>query len=108
MFTAKLNPSTGDYVLKVDGREFGRLSNCEVAHVFTSNDQRLMDNVNIEGGMSIREMLAEVKRAYNALETNDIAEAKHEQACEKAYYNTIEYDAEALAEMEMEDVMGLT
>jgi len=107
-FTASKINSTGDYVLKVDGCEFGRLSNCEIAHVFTSSDSMLNDYIHLEADMSIPEMLAAVKVGYLNYISNMEAEHAAEAASERAYYNYIENDVESYDEMVREDMEGFS
>jgi hypothetical protein len=95
-----------DFNLFADGVRFGRLVDCEITHVFVSDDERTADYIahRLEGDMSIREMLAEVRAGYEAMKADDAAEAAHDMACEGAWLRAAEYDPEALAEMDADDV----
>lgn len=107
-FTAKKVNS--DFILKVDGCEFGRLVDCESIHIFQSSDDMLTEIVNskMEGDFSLKEMLATAKAGYLAYVTYCQAEQNAELASERAYYNHVEHDAEAYDEMVRQDMMGLT
>ena len=92
-----------DFRLFADGIEFGRLADCEVTHVFVSDDEQLAGYIQIEGDMSIREMLAAVRAGYEACHADRAAEARHEMHCEGAWLRAAEYDPEAQAEMYADD-----
>ena len=102
---ARISRDTGDVHLFCDGARFGRLANCEVAHVFVSDDDELDDQVNlqIEGDMSLRERLAIVRRCYEHLAESRRSENEAERLAEDAWLRAAEYGPEALAEMERED-----
>ena len=102
---ARIDRDTGDVRLLCDGAQFGRFANCEVAHVFVSNDDELADQVSmeIEGDMSLRERLAIVRRCYDHLAESRRRENEAERLAEGAWLRAAEYDPEALAEMERED-----
>lgn len=97
-----------DLVLFADGFRFGRLADCEVCHVFESNDEELEGFVahRIEGDMSVREMLAEVRAGYEAYSAFVQAEAKAEAYAEGAWLRHAErYDPEAQADLALHDFL---
>ena len=97
--------SGSDFLLFADGYQFGRLANCEVTYVFVSDDERVADYIahRLEGDMSVRELLAEVRVGYEALLADEAAEAAHDVACEGAWLRAAEHNPEHLAEMEADD-----
>lgn len=105
-FTAARSGS--DFVLKVDGMVFGKLIDCEVAHIFESPDEDLNDLVcrNLAGDMSLREMLDVIKAAYNYRADSEASEAAAEIYAENAWLRAAEYDPEAQDEMYRDDMMG--
>lgn len=84
-----------DFLLFANGVEFGRLANCEVTFVFVSDDERTADYIahRLEGDMSIREMLVEVRAGYEAMLADEAAEAAHDMACEGAWLRAAELGA---------------
>jgi hypothetical protein len=102
---ARIDRDTGDVHLFCDGAQFARLANCEVAHVFVSDDDELADQVELqtEGDMSLRERLAIVRRCYEHLIESRIRENEAERLAECAWLRAAEYDPEAVAEMEREN-----
>jgi hypothetical protein len=103
-FTAKRDGS--DFILKADGVVFGRLADCEVTHIFVSEDEQLEQFVGhrIEGDMSVREMLAEVRKGYEAYAADLRAEHESEAWAENAWLRAAEYSPEAYAEMVEQDM----
>ena len=97
---------TGALDLFADGFHFGSLVDCEVCHLFESSDEELVEmvNHNLEGDMSVREMLAVAKAAYLAQCANDAAIHRAESAAEGAWLRAAEYDAEAQYEMDRDDM----
>ena len=98
---------------KADGHfkvPFGQLLDCETSWVFESDDEELQEWVNhsIEADMNVKEMLAVVRRCYEAMQAQAAAEAAAECYAENAWMRAAEYDPEGLAHMEMEDAMGKT
>ena len=63
-FTARRNGS--DFDLYANGFCFGRLADCETAHVFICDDERLDQHVQfrIEPDFSIREILSAIRAGY--------------------------------------------
>ena len=61
-----------DFHLFTDGMKvpFGKLVDCELCHIFESDDERLDYEVDakLEGDMSLREMLDVVRKAYEAVQ----------------------------------------
>lgn len=101
-FTAKRDGA--DFILKADGIPFGRLADCEWTHVFIADDEQLDQYVEIEGGMSIREMLTAVRAGYELAEKEFRAESEAERLTETAWLRAAEYGPEAFAEMVNEDM----
>lgn len=98
-----------DFRLFVDGVEFGRLADCEVCHIFESDDEELDGYIadRIEGDMSVREMLAEVRAGYEAWDRDQAAIAKAELYAENAWLRHSErYDHEAQADLELHDFLS--
>lgn len=108
LFFARPVRETGDYLLFCDGFQFGRLANCEVAHVFESSDEELTGRVvaALEGNMSLREMLVVIRRAYEAQCEFDRKLAASEHAAENAWLHHAErYDPEAQADLALHDAL---
>lgn len=70
--------------------KIGRLADCEVTHIFESDDEELVDYVRLEGDMSIREMLVQVRLGYVALQARHTSEAKAEMYAEGAWLRQAE------------------
>ena len=60
--------SGSDFNLFADGFQFGRLADCETAHIFICDDERLEQHVRwrIEPDFSIREKLTAIRAGYEA------------------------------------------
>ena len=104
--TAKFDRETGDFNLFDNGFKFGRLANCECAYVFLSDDEELEGYVvdRIEGGMSVREMLAAVRVGYDAFCKFNSDVSRAEQAAENAWLHHAErYDPEAQQDLRLHD-----
>ena len=58
--------SGSDFNLFADGVQFGRLADCETAHIFICDDERLDQHVQfrLEPDFSLRETLAAVRAGY--------------------------------------------
>jgi hypothetical protein len=97
-----------DFIVKADGVAFGRLADCEGTHVFVSQDEQLAGYIahRIEGDMSVREMLAEVRKGYEAFAADLRAEHEAEAWAENAWLRAAEYSPEAYAEMVAQDMAG--
>jgi hypothetical protein len=107
-FIARLDRVTGDYEILVNGRSLGRLANCEVAHIFCSDDEAFDNAVNeaFEADYSLREQFAAIRRVYEAREADEAGEAEAERIAEGAWLRTAEYDPEAFDEMVRDDLAG--
>jgi hypothetical protein len=88
-----------DFNLFVDGVQFGRLADCEVAHIFITDDERLAQYVEIEADYSIREKLAAIRAGYEAYVADIRAEMDFERASESAWLRAAEYCPEAQADL---------
>ena len=66
MITFIARRSGSDFNLFADGVQFGRLADCETAHIFICDNERLDQNVQlrIQPDFSIREKLAAVRAGY--------------------------------------------
>jgi len=108
VFIARRNGS--DFDLFVNNFHFGRLADCECAHVFVSDDEELNYYIGdyIYGDMSIREMLAAIRAGYEAFRAEQLAISDAEIRAENAWLRAAEYNAEHQDEMYREDMMGLT
>lgn len=87
-----------DFELFANGSRIGRLADCEVCHVFTSDDAEMADAINafIEGDMSPREMLAAVRTGYEQFQADMRAMHAFESSTEDAWLHHSErFDPEA-------------
>lgn len=103
-FTARVVRESGDVLVFKNGVQFGRLANCEFCHVFESDDEELAERVSdgIEGDMSVREMLAVIRAAYERLDLDREAESAAEHYAENAWLRHAErYDHEAQADLDL-------
>lgn len=108
-FTARKTGS--DFALFVNGSNvpFGFLRDCEVCHIFESEDEELVDYIagNIEGDMSLSEMLATVRTGYEACNADSAAIYESETFSENAWLRHSErYDAEAQADLELHNALN--
>ena len=98
-----------DFDLFADGFKIGRLSDCEVCHIFQTEDEDLDGYVShrIEGDMSLGEMLKEVRLGYEAYREFCRLEAQAEARSENAYVRMCEdrYDPEAQRDLELHDFL---
>lgn len=101
-FTARRNGP--DFDLYANGFRFGRLADCEIAFVFQSDDEDLVQAVydRHEPDFSFSELLAAVRSAYEAQEAYLRAEHEAEIAAEYAWVRHAErFDPEAQADLEL-------
>lgn len=84
-----------DFGIYSDGVCIGHLADCEVCHVFISDDEDLAERVCdlIEGDMSLREILACVRRSFESFRADRDAETAFERDCEGAWLRAAEYCA---------------
>lgn len=104
---AKRNGS--DFEIFANGSKIGRLADCEVCHVFQSDDEEIEGYIvhRIEGDMSVREMLAEIRKGYEAFDRDQASIAKAEFDAENAWLRHAErYDAEAQRDLELHDFLA--
>jgi hypothetical protein len=111
VFTARRAGSDFELFCAPSRVPFGKLVDCELCYVFQSDDDRLDDAIahRLEGDMSLRELLAEVRAGYVAYDAYLAAEAEAERQTElrvEQYYENRGSD-EALFQREMEDRMGV-
>lgn len=98
-----------DFELFADGFKIGRLADCEVCHVFESDDEEIEDYIanRIEGDMSVREMLAAVRAGYEAFDRDQASLAKAEAYAESAWLRHAErFDPEAQADLDLHDFLA--
>lgn len=89
-----------------DGYKIGILSNCEVAHIFLSEDEEIEGYIvhRIEGDMSLREMLREIRAGYESFVADQRSLAEAEMRSENAWLIHAErFDPEAQADLELHD-----
>ena len=104
---AKRNGS--DFRLFADGFEIGRLADCEVCHIFESDDEEIEGYIahRIEGDMSLTEMLASVRAGYEAFNRDQASLAKAEQDAENGWLRHAErYDHEAQIDLDLHSALG--
>lgn len=98
-----------DFELFADGFFIGKLVDCEVCFVFQSEDEELEDRIchRLQGDMSVRELLAEVRAGYEDLSEfirlEHEAEMRADEAWVRAYENY--WDPEAQADLEFHNFL---
>ncbi len=97
-----------DFTILADGFVIGRLVDCEVTYIFTSNDDDLGDHVNsrIEADFSFSEILAAIRDGHAAHAAECLAISKAEHNAENAWLRHAErFDPEAQADLSLHDAL---
>ena len=109
-FTTEIAGIDGeDLTVFADGQTIGRLFAVgldRVEFAFVTMDEALEQALDFTGCKNALHQLAEIRRAYRALEADRRAESDAEMAAEGAWLRASEYDGEAYDEMVRQDAEG--